>query len=102
MPRGLMLEAGSRLPATDRRACVSDVEPGAVDAPDVGTLSVAIELADHALCGSSLARSAYAALVSDLYAGVRMRMPYRELLDFARATVACAARDAGELREPRG
>jgi len=62
-------------------------------------LSVAIELADQALRGTSLKRTAYARLLCELYEGVRMRMPYRELLEFARATASCEQREA-MLRTP--
>jgi hypothetical protein len=89
-----MLHAGGSLGSArpHARECAS---ADAGDGPDPGILSVAIELADHALRGLSLPRSAYAGLLSDLYEGVRMRMPYRELMDFARATALCAQDGAG-------
>lgn len=95
MPRGLMLQSGAH---PKERACVVPAptrgrrQAVAESAPDAGSLSVAIELADQGLRGLSLPRSDYARLVADLYEGVRMRMPYRELMEFARATALCAAR----------
>lgn len=87
MPRGWMLEAGESL-RDSAHLHVREHHDGddAAGSPDAGILSVAIELADQALRGLSLTRSAYADLLSELYVGVRMRMPYRELLDFARTT----------------
>lgn len=95
MPRGCLLEAGGSLHHSARlHARGPDRDHGNTGAPDAGMLSVAIELADQALRGLSLTRSAYAGLLSDLYEGVRMRMPYRELIGFARATALCAQDDA--------
>lgn len=102
MPRGCMLEAGGSLHDSARlHARGHDRDHGAADAPDAGLLSVAIELAELALRGLSLTRSAYAGLLSDLYEGVRMRMPYRELMDFARAT-ALRAQDDAAMRDVDG
>jgi hypothetical protein len=84
-----MLEAGESLSDSAHlhvREHAHDASGDAAGTPDVGILSVAIELADQALRGLSLTRGAYAELLSELYVGVRMRMPYRELLDFARTT----------------
>lgn len=92
MSRGCTLEAGEDQPDAEPsqpRKPAGDVAGAALDE---ASLSVAIELADQALAGISLPRSAYTALLSDLYQGVRMRMPYRELMDFARATALRAAR----------
>jgi hypothetical protein len=90
-----MLKAGGSLRHPVRlHARGSDRDHGTGGAPDAGMLSVAIELADLALRGLTLTRSAYAGLLSDLYEGVRMRMPYRELMDFARATALRAPDDA--------
>jgi hypothetical protein len=95
MPRGWTLEAGGSLQESARlRVRGEDRGQGAADAPDVGILSVAIELADQALRGLSLPRVAYAGLLSELYEGVRMRMPYRELLGFARTTALRAQHEA--------
>lgn len=96
MSGGWTLEAGAS-PWEEPRAAAREQDDGRVDAaaPDVGILSVAIELADQSLHGLSLPRGAYAGLLSDLYEGVRLRMPYRELMDFARATALHAAQEAG-------
>jgi hypothetical protein len=60
---------------------------------DEEALGVAIEMADEALRGSWLPRRGYAALVALLYEGVHQRMPYAQLLDFARLTAADMARE---------
>lgn len=59
---------------------------------DEEALGVAIEMADEALRGSWLPRRGYAALVALLYEGVEQRMPYAQLLDFARLTAVDMAR----------
>jgi hypothetical protein len=95
-----MSDAGESLQGSARpKAPGNDHAEGAGDARDAASLSVAVELADQALCGASLPRDAYASLLSDLYEGVRMRMPYRELLHFARATVSRA--QVGAVRADR-
>jgi hypothetical protein len=87
MSRGSLLESGESLPGV-----FSSQGAGTAGALDPTTLSVAIELADQAMRGLSMPRSAYATLLSDLYEGVAMRMPFRQLLDFARATAMNSVR----------
>lgn len=65
----------------------------ALDEPALG---VAIELADEALRGLSLSRQRYASLVSMLYEGVYQRMPYAQLLDFARLSAWEMLRESGQ------
>ena len=60
---------------------------------DEEALGVAIEMADEALRGSWLPRRGYAGLVALLYEGVHQRMPYAQLLDFARLTAADMVRE---------
>lgn len=60
---------------------------------DAELLGIAIEMADEALRGSWLPRRRYAALVALLYEGVHQRMPYAQLLDFARLTASDMARE---------
>jgi transcriptional regulator with XRE-family HTH domain len=60
---------------------------------DAESLGIAIEMADEALRGSWLPRRRYAALVALLYEGVYQRMPYAQLLDFARLTASDMARE---------
>lgn len=95
MSRGYTLEAGGSLRDGEFLRARGSDRDAVGDVLDAGSLSVAIELVDQALLDASLPRSAYIALLSDLYRGVRMRMPYRELMDFARATALRAARGAG-------
>ncbi len=64
-----------------------------VSTVDEEALGIAIEMADEALRGSWLPRRRYAALVALLYEGVHRRMPYAQLLDFARLTAADMARE---------
>lgn len=98
MSGGWTLGAGAS-PWEEARASAREQHDGGIDAaaPDAGILSVAIELVDQALRGLSLPRSAYAGLLSDLYEGVRMRMPYRELMDFARATALHETHEAAAV-----
>lgn len=66
---------------------------------DEEALGIAIEMADEALRGSWLPRRRYAALVALLYEGVHQRMPYAQLLDFARLAAADMASER-ELAAP--
>lgn len=68
-------------------------EAGDASTLDEEALGIAIEMADEALRGSWLPRRRYAALVALLYEGVHQRMPYAQLLDFARLTAADMARE---------
>lgn len=103
MPWGWWLEAGLSLPV-EAPSITQGQDDGCAPVvdPDAGILAVAIELADEALRGLDLTHSAYGGVLSDVCEGVRMRMPYRELMDFARATAMRAAhepgaRDAGDM-----